>query len=126
MVKKGKVVIVDDDTDLLSILKYSFESKGYSVVELTTGKSALEYVLDQKNMEDVSLLVLDRMLPDMEGMDILDKVKKECPKQPPVLILSALKADKDVVQGLKKGAVDYIGKPFNQEIFMQKAMKLIG
>lgn len=123
--KKEKIVVVDDDEDLLQVLIFCFESKGFETQGISTGKEALIYLLDEKTMKDVSLLVLDRMLPDMDGLDILTKFIDKHQNKIPVLILSVLSADKDIIEGLKKGAVDYMVKPFNHEILIEKALALI-
>lgn len=125
MEKNSKVILVDDDKDLLQILKFFFEGKGFETQGITTGKEALEYLLNEKNMARVSLVVLDRMLPDMDGLDILEKFLEKYSHRIPVLILSVLSADKDVIAGLKKGAVDYIGKPFSPDVLMERAFSLI-
>ena len=123
---KKKIIIVDDDEDLLKMLVYAFKAKGFATEEFTTGKKALHYLLNKKNLKDACLLILDRMLPDMEGLDILKQFDEKYPEgHIPVLILSALSAEKDVLEGLKLGAVDYVTKPFGLPVLLQKAMTLI-
>lgn len=128
-IKKGfqykRVLLVDDDEDLLRIVSFYFKGRGFETKEVTTGAEALSYIADEKNMERVALVVLDRLLPDADGLDILAKIREKYKSKVPVLILSVLGADKDVLEGLKKGALDYVGKPFNPDILMQKAMSLI-
>ena len=116
-----KVIIVDDDEDLLRLLVFAFKEKGFEPSTLSTGKEALSYLMREENTKDAVLLILDRILPDMEGLDILKQFKPKIP----VLILSALSSEKDVLAGLKLGAVDYIPKPFSLPILMQKALSLI-
>ena len=118
------VIIVDDDEDLLRILSFAFKAKGFDVHELVNGKETLSYVLEEKNLQEACLLILDRILPDMDGLDILKKLQSR-PLCPPVLILSTLSAEKDILNGLKEGAVEYITKPFSLPVFMQKALSLI-
>ncbi len=125
MKKNNKIIIVDDDEDLLRILVFYFEGKGFEVHTIATGKEAVKFLLNEKNMKEVCLLVLDRMLPDMEGLDILTRFTEKYHHQVPVLILSVLGSDKDIIEGLKKGAVDYVKKPFNHDVLMQKALSLI-
>jgi DNA-binding response OmpR family regulator len=122
---KKKVIIVDDDKDLLRLLSSSFKSKGFEVELLENGKEALTYLMDEKNIASACLLVLDRLLPDIEGLEIFRKLDAKFPSHFPVLILSALSAEKDVLEGLKVGAIDYISKPFSLPIFMEKALSLI-
>ncbi|MBF8263781.1 MAG: response regulator with CheY-like receiver domain and winged-helix DNA-binding domain [Parachlamydiales bacterium] len=119
------IVIVDDDEDLLRLLSSLFKSQGYKVEEFKNGKDALAYLLDEKNIPAMNLLILDRVLPDMDGIEILTQFRKKFPKEVPVLILSVLSAEKDMMEGLKKGAIDYMGKPFSIPVLMQKVQKLI-
>ncbi len=126
MVEKKKVIIIiDDDEDLLKLLTFSFEEKGFIVHGITTGKEALQYILDEKNLQNVSLLILDRILPDMDGIDILKQFLKKFQDRVPVLILSVLSSEKDILTGLKHGAVDYETKPFSILILMEKALALM-
>lgn len=120
-----KIAIVDDDDDLLKLLAHSFNAKGFEVETFSTGKQAYEFFSEEKNCKDISLLVLDRLLPDMDGLDVLKLLEKKCPQHMPVLILSVLTTEKDVLSGLKLGAVDYVGKPFSIPVLIQKALALI-
>lgn len=122
--KPDKIVIVDDDEDLLRLIIASFKAEGFDVVGFATGKQGLAYLMEEKNVESLSLLILDRMLTDMDGMDILKQFKAKYGARVPVLILSVLGAEKDVMEGFKKGAVDYIPKPFSLPILIQKARAL--
>ena len=125
MSKKTTVLIVDDDRDLLRLLSAAFKSKGFEVHTMKNGKEALEDLMDEQNITSACLLVLDRMLPDMDGLEIFKKFQNQFLGRLPVLILSALSAEKDVLEGLKVGAIDYITKPFSLPIFMEKALSLI-
>ena len=122
---KNTIVIVDDDEDLLHLLVALFSSQGYHVQDFKTGKEALVYLLNEGNIASMGLLILDRILPDMDGIEILKLFRAKFHEKVPVLILSVLSAEKDVMEGLKKGAVDYMAKPFSIPILMQKVQKMI-
>lgn len=122
---KNEIIIVDDDEDLLKILASAFQAKGFQVKTFVKGKDGLDHLLNDKNIDSVALIILDRMLPDMDGLDILKAFQTKFPGRIPVLILSVLSSEKDVLSGLKKGAVDYVAKPFSMPILMQKADSLI-
>jgi DNA-binding response OmpR family regulator len=124
-ISKNKIIIVDDDEDLLKLLATSFKAQGFDVKTFATGKEGMSYLLIEKNLKEASLIILDRMLPDMDGLDILKTLHEKTSLKVPVLILSILSSEKDVLSGLKKGAVDYVSKPFSLPIFMQKALSLI-
>ena len=123
--KSKRVIIVDDDEDLLKSLVMILQSEGLEVQGFLLGKEAMDYLLQEENMEACSLLILDRLLPDMDGLEILTALNTKFAKHCPVLILSLLSSDKDVLSGLTTGALDYITKPFNLEIFAEKIKKLI-
>jgi DNA-binding response OmpR family regulator len=127
MAKKDKIriVIVDDDTDLLAILTNAFRSHEFDVTECQTGKEARNFLLKKENLADVGLIILDRMLPDDDGLDILIEFMRQNPKPPPIIILSILSSEKDVLKGLKMGAVEYIAKPFSLDVLMAKALFLM-
>lgn len=123
--ERNKIIIVDDDEDLLAMLVDAFESEGYEVHGMTRGKEALSYLMEEKNIETAALLILDRLLPDMDGLEILRQFVEKYQKRVPVLILSVLSGERDVLSGLKQGAIDYISKPFNFPIMMEKSLSLI-
>lgn len=122
---KKAIVVVDDDDLLLKSLITLLKSEGFEVEGFLTGKEALKYLLEEKNIYTCSLLILDRLLPDMDGLDILRSLNAEIKEHCPVLILSLLSSDSDILSGLTKGAFDYITKPFNLEIFIEKVKKLM-
>lgn len=123
--ERRKLIIVDDDEDLLKILMATFQAEGFNVHGISSGKEALEYFMIEKNIRTASLIILDRVLPDMDGIEILKQLGDKYPNLIPVMILSALSSDKDVISGLSKGAVDYIVKPFNLSILKRKVNTLI-
>ncbi len=120
-----KIILVEDDNDLAQLLILALNSNNYEVERFENGKAALKYIAESQNLDAISLIILDRMLPDMDGIEILKKIKVMKKSGVPVLILSALSAEGDVIGGLKLGAVDYITKPFNLKILMEKVSLLI-
>ncbi len=119
------VVIVDDDEELLKLFSATFKGRGFQVKTFTAGKEALEALANNKEIESTSLLILDRMLPDMDGLAILKELQEKVSVECPVLFLSVLSSEKDVLKGLKEGAVDYITKPFSIELLLEKVHKLL-
>ncbi|MCH9613083.1 MAG: putative transcriptional regulatory protein TcrX [Chlamydiia bacterium] len=122
----NKIIVVDDDVDLLRIISLSVKKEGFEPTEFLNGSEASNFLKDTANHEEVAIVILDRLLPDMDGLDILNEFKANNPNNIPVLILSGLSSEKDIVAGLDKGAVDYITKPFSLKILMQKVHSLIG
>jgi two-component system alkaline phosphatase synthesis response regulator PhoP len=106
----GKVIlIVDDEVDILEMLKYNLEKEGYSVLTAKNGKTALDEV--RKNPD---LIVLDVMMPEMDGWEVCKRLKRDQRSADiPVLFLTAKGSEVDEVVGLELGAEDYIVKPIS-------------
>src|SRR5947199_559438 len=104
-----KIALIEDDTDLYSLLKYNLEKDGFSLVSAQTGKGAIELC----RRERPDLILLDIMLPDSDGLDICKGVRQH-PELAhiPVIFLTARASETDRIVGLELGANDYIVKPF--------------
>lgn len=101
------ILIADDEPEIRELLRLYLEKDGYRVLESQNGIETLELL----KKEQVDLLVLDIMMPELDGFSVLRKVRKE--NNIPVLILSAKDSDADRILGLDLGADDYLTKPFN-------------
>lgn len=124
--KKNKsVVIVEDDTDLLKMLVFAFKAEGYQVKGFENGEAASQYFSSEQNLDGTCLVILDRLLPDMDGLELLKGNFQKANKNIPVMFLSVLSGEKDVLSGLKEGAVEYVTKPFSLPILLEKATNLI-
>lgn len=102
-----RILIADDEKEIVEILKLYLENEGYEIVETYDGIDALEKL--QTN--EVDLAVVDIMMPGMDGFNLTKRIREI--KNIPVIILSARSEDKDKILGLGLGADDYIVKPFN-------------
>jgi len=101
-----KVLVVEDDADIRSVLTFYFEAKGHEVVTACDGLQALERL----KCQDLDLMLLDVMLPKLDGWAVLEAVRAQCSL--PVILLTALGNTDDIVKGLSLGADDYLRKPF--------------
>lgn len=122
---KKEVVLVDSDEDLLKILKTAFEAHGIGVHTYLEGEAALQAIFAKGADSLPSLIIVERKLIDMDGLDLIIKINDHFNVSIPFYVLSIFSSDKDVSEGLKQGALEYIGKPFNLSILMQKALKSI-
>ncbi|OGR93570.1 MAG: DNA-binding response regulator [Elusimicrobia bacterium RIFCSPLOWO2_01_FULL_59_12] len=104
---KTRVLIIEDEKDILRLLKYNLEKEGYQVVSATDGASGLAAA--QKEKPD--LLILDLMLPKLDGMEVCRTLRQE--SRVPILMLTAKKQEVDRILGLELGADDYVTKPFS-------------
>lgn len=102
-----RILIVDDEALLVKGLKYSLEQDGYIIDSAYDGKEAL----DKANKEEYNLIVLDLMLPGMDGLEVCQKIREK--SQVPIIMLTAKGEDINKILGLEYGADDYLTKPFN-------------
>ena len=103
-----KILIVDDDKDIVELLSIYVKNEGYEVERAYNGKEAITKL---NTNPDIGLMILDIMMPQMDGLAVVREVRKD--SQIPVLMLSAKTDDLDKIQGLIQGADDYVTKPFN-------------
>lgn len=122
--KRDTIVVIDDDEDILRLITASFKELGYKIHTEMDGKGALSFLSTSENRDSTLLIVLDRILPDMDGLDIL-KMLNQYEKKVPVLVLSVLAEESDVIFALSEGAVDYVTKPFSLPVLIEKALSLI-
>jgi two-component system alkaline phosphatase synthesis response regulator PhoP len=118
--KKHSILLVEDEENLQEALKLNLELEGYEVTACADGVEALKNI----SQEHFDLMVLDVMLPELDGISVCESVRLQ--KNPiPILILSAKNSSADRVLGLKMGADDYLNKPFNLEELLLRVEKLI-
>ena len=118
--KKAKVLYVEDEVFLAKIVSETLEGRGYEVVMESDGGKAF----DQFNKEKPDVCVLDIMLPNKDGFAIADQIREKDPDVP-IIFLSAKSQTSDVVNGFKKGANDYIRKPFSIEELIVRIENLL-
>lgn len=123
--KNREVFLIDPDEGLIKILKAAFEARGVKVRSFKEGGEALAELFKEARKDRPALIVAERKLPDMDGLDLYKKLQTGLEKMIPMYFLTIFSSDKDVAQGLSLGVDEYIGKPFNLSIFMQKALKTI-
>ncbi|HEY1241710.1 MAG TPA: response regulator transcription factor [Bryobacteraceae bacterium] len=105
-----KILLIEDDADLFSLLQYNLEKEGFLLTGLQTGRGAIE--LSRKVRPD--LILLDIMLPDSDGLDICKGIRKDPDlAATPIIFLTARAAETDRIIGLEIGANDYVVKPFS-------------
>lgn len=108
MERKQKVLIVEDEKNIVDILRFNLQKEGYDTLEAFDGVTGLRLALE----ESPDLILLDLMLPGMNGFEVC-KLLRDKGKNTPVLIITAREEEKDKILGLDLGADDYITKPFS-------------
>ncbi len=112
-----KILVVDDEDDILHFLELVLREKGYDVATASGGHEALT----KAQLEQPNLILLDIMMPQMDGWEVLKLLRvDEETADIPVAMLSARTEAKDRVQGLQEGAIDYICKPFSLQDLLVK------
>ena len=116
---KQRILLVDDEADILEFISYNLIKEGYEVYTATNGKQALEKACEVHP----HLILLDVMMPDMNGFQVLQEIRKK--NNVPVLMLTAKSDEEDKVSGLRLGADDYLTKPFGINELMARVNSLI-
>jgi len=106
--KKLRILVVEDDLSILTGVSMSLRFEGYEVLQAQDGRSGLQKAID----ENPDLLVLDLMMPQMNGYEVLEELRQRG-NQTPVVVLSAKGLERDRIVGLNLGADDYVVKPFS-------------
>ena len=118
---KHKILIVDDEIHILELLKYNLESNGFDVIQAETGEQAL-LIIESNPLDCV---ILDLMLPGLDGIEVLRKIRQSEQGQVPVMMLTAKNEEIDAVIGLEMGADDYVGKPFRTRELISRVKSII-
>lgn len=116
---KHRILIIDDDADLCRLLKNNLELEGYSVDVCCDGETGLQTF----DTAEYQLVVLDIMLPIINGYDVLNKIRQK--SRVPILMLTAKDSEGDKVSGLRLGADDYLTKPFYNSEFLARVSSLL-
>ncbi|CAN2041294.1 DNA-binding transcriptional dual regulator PhoB [Candidatus Magnetomoraceae bacterium gMMP-15] len=119
---KEHILIVDDEEDILELLQYNLAREGYQISRAITGEEALK---KSKRLQ-IDLIVLDLMLPGIDGLEVTKFLKDNSnTKNIPIIILSAKGEEADIVAGLELGADDYITKPFSPRVLIARIRAIL-
>ena len=116
---KHKIALVDDDRNILTSVSMALEAEGYDVSTYTDGETALAGL----NTSNIDLAVLDIKMPRMDGMELLQRLRKT--NSLPVIFLTSKDDEVDELLGLRMGADDYIKKPFSQRLLIERIRALL-
>lgn len=117
MMSRQSVLVVEDEEDIMEVIRFNLEKEGYEVHQALSGEKALQVI--ENNLP--SLVLLDLMLPGINGLDLCRIFKQnDRTKAIPVIMLTAKSEDADIVAGLEMGAEDYITKPFSPRVLVAR------
>ncbi len=120
---KGKILVVDDEVYILHILEFSLGAEGFEVITANNGEIAVEKAIQEKP----DLIVLDIMMPGLDGYETCRRLKREPEtKHIPVILLTAKGRDSDKRLGFEVGAIDYVVKPFSPNRLIGRVEEIIG
>ena len=112
-----RILIVDDEEDILELVGYNLAREGYKIIKALSGEEALSL----SRSEIPNLIILDLMLPGIDGLEVLKRLKKNLKTiNIPTILLTAKGEESDIVAGLELGADDYITKPFSPQILLAR------
>lgn len=110
-----RILVVDDEEDILDLIAYNLKKEGYTVICAETGEKALEEALA------ADLIILDLMLPGIDGLEVTRRLKENPQTRSiPILMLTAKGEEADIVAGLELGADDYVTKPFSNRVLLAR------
>lgn len=115
------ILIAEDETDTARLIAYHLKQQGYAFIIARNGVAALNAVFEHKP----SLVILDRMMPQMNGLEVCRLVKASPAKQTPVLMVTAMASPENKLEGFEKGADDYLTKPFEMRELLARVVALL-
>jgi two-component system alkaline phosphatase synthesis response regulator PhoP len=119
---KENILIVDDEEDVLELLRFNLEKNGYKIDTAISGEEALTKA--RAKLPD--LIILDLMLPGIDGLEVCKKLKSDTKTEGiPVIMLTAKSEESDIVTGLELGAQDYITKPFSPKVLIARVRRIL-
>lgn len=119
---KENILIVDDEEDVLELVRYNLDKNGYRIETATTGEDALAKA--RAKLPD--LIILDLMLPGIDGLEVCKKLKSDTKTQNiPIIMLTAKGEETDIVAGLELGADDYVTKPFSPKVLVARVRRIL-
>lgn len=121
-VRKERILVVEDEEDLLELITYNLGREGYQVTGVTSGEAALRHA----RSELPDLIVLDLLLPQIDGLEVCKLLRSDRQTQHiPIIMLTAKSEEADVVAGLELGADDYIPKPFSPRVLVARVRAVL-
>ena len=120
--KKQRLLVVDDEEDILELVSFNLMREGFRVACAATGEAAI----GMARTEQPDLVILDLMLPDMDGLEVAKRLKGDERTAPiPILMLTAKGEEADIVAGLELGADDYVTKPFSPRVLAARVKAVL-
>ncbi|WP_338504007.1 response regulator [Sphingomonas kaistensis] len=118
----ARILVCDDDELLVELLQFRLSAKGFEVLAAEHGQAAMTIATDAK----IDAVVLDAMMPQLDGYEVLRRLREmPATSTVPVIMLTARKGERDIVEALRLGASDYLAKPFMPEELIARLLRLL-
>lgn len=122
LVEKTTILVIEDEKDIRELITFNLKMDGYNVITSINGEEGLQY----SSLHNPDLILLDVMLPGINGFQFCSTIRKSKNlKDIPVIIITALGDEKNIVKGLEKGADDYITKPFSNKVLLARIKNVL-
>jgi two-component system phosphate regulon response regulator PhoB len=116
------ILVVDDEEDVLELVRYNLDKNGYKIITATSGEQAMEMARGKTP----DLIILDLMLPGIDGLEVCKKLKSDVKTERiPIIMLTAKGEESDIVTGLELGADDYVTKPFSPKVLTARIRRIL-
>jgi diguanylate cyclase (GGDEF)-like protein len=123
---KRKILIAEDDELVATLIHHRLSQEGFEVIHCSDGESVLRTIGDNGRGADLSLVILDVLLPEMDGFELLSRLRQHrALAQVPIVVLTVMGSEEDVVRGLALGADDYVVKPFSPTELLARVHRLL-
>ena len=117
-----RILVVDDEEDVLELVRYNLDKNGYKVITTASGEQAII----EAGGKTPDLIILDLMLPGIDGLEVCRKLKSDVKTERiPIIMLTAKGEETDIVTGLELGADDYVTKPFSPKVLIARIRRLL-
>lgn len=119
---REEILIIEDEKDLVELLRYNLEKEGFKVASALNGEDGLHLALEKRP----SLVILDLMLPKLDGLEVCRRLKRDSKTADiPIIILSVKDSEADIVAGLELGVDDYVTKPFSPRVLLSRVKTVL-
>ena len=122
---RGRILIIDDEADVREVLKIHLESGGYRVIEANNGEEGIKKMREGANLLQVGLIITDIRMPKVNGVEAIDYLRTNAPSKP-ILVLTGYPDTDLAISLLKKGVKEYLVKPIDKKVLLEKVKKVLG
>jgi|GEM_PF-2767225 len=123
--KEKTIGVIAGDETLRTFLSYAYGLKGHPVEEFSTGEQVAHWIDSSEYEHSFALIVLDIQLEDINGILLLEKVRKKVGQNTPIFVLSAFQQEEIIIEALQKGGSDFIVKPFSINYLLEKTSRAL-